>query len=91
MKVTNLEVEEAGKIVLHNGLSRTPTSTDAAVKAFETPTSTGGAVKAMETKDLVKRFEDVEAMNGTNLETEEGDKIVLHNGLPSRRRPQTQP
>jgi len=36
-KVTNLEVEEAGKIVLHNGLPRSPTSTERAVaKATET-------------------------------------------------------
>jgi DNA-binding response OmpR family regulator len=95
VKGTNLEVEEAGKIVLHNGVPRSPTSTGGAVKAFETPTSTGGAVKAIETptstggavkaietKDLVKRFEDVEAMNGTNLEVEARGKIELHNGLP---------
>jgi DNA-binding response OmpR family regulator len=69
VKGTNLEVEEAGKIVLHNGVPRSPTST-------------GGAVKAIETKDLVKRFEDVEAMNGTNLEVEERGKIELHNGMP---------
>ena len=83
VKGTNLEVEERGKIELHNGVPRSPTSTDAAIKAFETPTSTGGAVKAIETKDLVKRFEDVEAMKVTNLEVEERGKIVLHNGMPS--------
>ena len=57
----------------------TPTSTDgAAVKAIETPTSTdGAAVKAIETKDLVKRFEDVEAVKGINLEIEEGELFGL--------------
>jgi DNA-binding response OmpR family regulator len=82
VKVTNLEVEERGKIELHDGMPFSPTSTGRAVKAIETPTSTGRAVKAIETKDLVKRFEDVEAMNGTNLEVEERGKIELHNGLP---------
>ena len=108
VKGTNLESEEADKIVLHNGLPLLPTSTDAAVKAIVTPTSTDAAVKAIvtptstdaaakaivtptstdaavkasETKDLIKRFEDIEAVEGTNLESEEADKIVVHNGLP---------
>jgi ABC-2 type transport system ATP-binding protein len=59
-----------------------PTSTDAAAKAFETPTSTDAAAEAFETQDLVKRFEDVEAVKGTNLETEERVRIVVHNGSP---------
>ncbi|MGB9372104.1 MAG: ATP-binding cassette domain-containing protein, partial [Halobacteriota archaeon] len=39
-------------------------------------------MKASETQDRIKRFENVEAVKGTNLETEGGDKIVLRNGLP---------
>ena len=82
IKGTNLEIEERDKIVVHNGSPFLPTSTDGAAKACETPTSTDAAVKAFETKDLVKRFEDVEAVKGTNLEIEERDRIVVHNGSP---------
>ncbi|MFZ0010530.1 MAG: ABC transporter ATP-binding protein [Halobacteriota archaeon] len=39
-------------------------------------------VKAIETQDLIKRFENVEAVRRTDLEIKEGDIIVLHNGLP---------
>ena len=61
VKGTNLETEEGDKIVLRNGLPRSPTSTEAAAaKAIETPTpSDRAAVKAIETKDLVKRFENL--------------------------------
>ena len=34
-------------------------------------------MKAIETKDLVKRFEDVEAVKGINLEIEEGELFGL--------------
>src|SRR5512136_3445184 len=34
-------------------------------------------MKAIETKDLVKRFEDVEAVKGINLEIEEGEIFGL--------------
>jgi ABC-type glutathione transport system ATPase component len=39
-------------------------------------------MKASETQDRFKRFENVEAVKGTNLEIEDGGRIVLHNGLP---------
>ena len=39
-------------------------------------------MKASETQDRFKRFENVEAAKGTNLQIEEGDKMVLHDGLP---------
>lgn len=92
-KGPDLETGAGDIIVLRNGLPVSPTPTDQApAKAITTPTSPSpaaerasktsappdrAAIRAIETKDLLKRFENVEAVKGINLEIEEGELFGL--------------
>jgi ABC-2 type transport system ATP-binding protein len=93
MKGTDLKTEAGNVIVLRDGLPVSPTSPDrAAANAITTPPLPDtaleeagrspqpphrAAAKAIETKDLVKRYENVEAVKGINLEIEEGELFGL--------------